>query len=40
MGCFTVFFAPVVFWLLPNSPTTARFLSKGDDRLVSWPHHV
>lgn len=35
MGAFTVFFAPVVFWLLPNSPTTARFLRNGDDRLIA-----
>ncbi len=28
-------FIPIVAWMMPNSPTTARFLRKGDDRLIA-----
>jgi hypothetical protein len=26
---------PIVWYLLPNSPTTAKFLRKGDDRVIA-----
>lgn len=35
MGCLSLALAPVVWWLLPNSPTTARFLRHGNDRLIA-----
>ncbi|ORY26790.1 major facilitator superfamily domain-containing protein [Naematelia encephala] len=35
MGAFTLFIAPIVWYLLPNSPTTAKFLRKGNDRLIA-----
>ncbi|OXB36609.1 allantoate transporter [Cryptococcus neoformans] len=35
MGGFSLVLVPVVWILLPNSPTTARFLRKGNDRLIA-----
>ncbi|OCF32432.1 allantoate transporter [Kwoniella heveanensis BCC8398] len=35
MGAISLGFAPLVWYLLPNSPTTAKFLRKGDDRLIA-----
>lgn len=35
MGAFSLFFVPLVWYLLPNSPLTARFLNKGNDRLIA-----
>lgn len=35
IGAVSLGFAPLVFYLLPNSPTTARFLRHGDDRLIA-----
>ncbi|RSH87586.1 uncharacterized protein EHS24_000097 [Apiotrichum porosum] len=35
VGAVGAFFIPIVAWLLPNSPVTARFLRKGDDRLIA-----
>lgn len=35
MGGFTLFIAPIVWFLLPNSPITAKFLKRGDDRLIA-----
>lgn len=28
-------FVPLVWYLMPNSPTTAKFLRNGDDRLIA-----
>lgn len=35
MGGFSLVLVPIVWFLLPNSPTTARFLKKGNDRLIA-----
>jgi MFS family permease len=35
MGCFSLAMVPVVYYLLPNSPTTAKFLRHGNDRLIA-----
>jgi len=35
MGGFSLAIAPLVWYLLPNSPTTAKFLKRGDDRLIA-----
>ncbi|ORY25070.1 major facilitator superfamily domain-containing protein [Naematelia encephala] len=35
MGAFTLFIAPIVWYLMPNSPTTAKFLRRGNDRLIA-----
>lgn len=35
MGAVSLAFAPLVWYLLPNSPTTAKFLERGNDRLVA-----
>nr|XP_019013873.1 allantoate transporter [Kwoniella pini CBS 10737]OCF52654.1 allantoate transporter [Kwoniella pini CBS 10737] len=35
MGAISLAGIPVVWYLLPNSPTTAKFLRKGDDRLIA-----
>jgi hypothetical protein len=35
MGCLTVAIIPVVYVMLPNSPTTAKFLSKGNNRVIA-----
>jgi len=35
MGCISLGFVPLVWWLLPNSPTTAKFLKNGNDRLIA-----
>ncbi|TXT08534.1 uncharacterized protein COLE_05458 [Cutaneotrichosporon oleaginosum] len=37
IGAVSLAFVPVVWWLLPNSPTTARFLRRngGRDRLIA-----
>ncbi|RSH92558.1 hypothetical protein EHS25_008003 [Saitozyma podzolica] len=35
MGCLSFAISPLVWYLLPNSPTTAKFLRKGNDRLIA-----
>lgn len=35
MGAISLGIAPIVWWLMPNSPTTAKFLRHGDDRLIA-----
>ncbi|GFZ44408.1 hypothetical protein JCM24511_02130 [Saitozyma sp. JCM 24511] len=35
IGTVSFAFVPVVWFLLPNSPTKARFLRKGDDKLIA-----
>ena len=35
MGCLSLGIAPLVWYLLPNSPTTAKFLERGEDRLIA-----
>ncbi|WVQ69752.1 uncharacterized protein L199_007972 [Kwoniella botswanensis] len=35
MGAISLAGVPVVWYLLPNSPTNAKFLRKGDDRLIA-----
>lgn len=35
MGAFTLFIAPIVWYLLPNSPASAKFLRHGNDRLIA-----
>ncbi|ORX39563.1 major facilitator superfamily domain-containing protein [Kockovaella imperatae] len=35
MGCISLGFLPIVWFLLPNSPTTAKFLRHGNDRLIA-----
>ena len=35
MGSFSLALVPLVYWMLPNSPTTARFLKRGNDRLIA-----
>lgn len=35
MGALSLGLSPVVWFLLPNSPTTAKFLNKGSDRLIA-----
>jgi hypothetical protein len=35
IGSFSLAFTPLVWYLLPNSPTSAKFLRKGDDRLIA-----
>ena len=35
MGSFSLALVPLVYFLLPNSPTTAKFLSRGNDRLIA-----
>jgi len=35
IGSFSLAFTPLVWYLMPNSPTTAKFLRKGDDRLIA-----
>jgi MFS family permease len=35
IGAVSLGFAPLVFYLLPNGPTTARFLRHGNDRLIA-----
>ncbi|WVQ63688.1 uncharacterized protein L199_001841 [Kwoniella botswanensis] len=35
MGGLSLAMVPLVWYLLPNSPTTAKFLRKGDDRLIA-----
>lgn len=35
IGGVSAFFIPIVAWMMPNSPTTARFLNKGNDRLIA-----
>ncbi|AAW44174.1 allantoate transporter, putative [Cryptococcus deneoformans JEC21] len=35
MGAISLACSPIVWWLLPSSPTTARFLRKGDDRHIA-----
>ena len=35
MGGFSLAIAPIVWYLMPNSPTTAKFLRRGDDRLIA-----
>lgn len=35
MGAVSLALTPLVWYLLPNSPTTAKFLNRGNDRLVA-----
>ncbi|KAK8846532.1 hypothetical protein IAR55_005618 [Kwoniella newhampshirensis] len=35
MGSFSLALVPLVWYLMPNSPTTAKFLRKGNDRLIA-----
>nr|XP_018261920.1 allantoate transporter [Kwoniella dejecticola CBS 10117]OBR84078.1 allantoate transporter [Kwoniella dejecticola CBS 10117] len=35
IGSVSVAFVPVIFFMLPNSPGTARFLRKGNDRVMA-----
>lgn len=35
IGSFSLAFTPLVWYLMPNSPTTAKFLRNGDDRLIA-----
>jgi hypothetical protein len=35
MGALSLVIAPIVWWLMPNSPTTAKFLRHGDDRIIA-----
>lgn len=35
IGSFSLASTPLVWYLLPNSPTTAKFLRNGDDRLIA-----
>lgn len=35
MGALSLGISPLVWYLLPNSPTSAKFLRKGDDRLIA-----
>jgi hypothetical protein len=35
MCCRTLSFTPLIWWMLPNSPTTASFLRQGNDRLIA-----
>ncbi|WRT69284.1 uncharacterized protein IL334_006268 [Kwoniella shivajii] len=35
MGGLSLALVPLVWYLLPNSPTTAKFLRNGDDRLIA-----
>lgn len=35
MGGISLGFVPLVWWMLPNSPTTARCLRNGNDRLIA-----
>lgn len=35
LGGFSLAMVPFVWWLLPNSPTTAKFLRHGNDRLIA-----
>jgi hypothetical protein len=35
IGAISFALVPVVWYLMPNSPTTAKFLKNGDDRLIA-----
>lgn len=35
LGLLSLGLTSVVWWLMPNSPTTAKFLHKGNDRLIA-----
>ena len=35
LGGFSIAFVPLIWYMLPNSPTTARFLRNGNDRLIA-----
>ena len=35
MGAFSLALTPLVYFMLPNSPTTAKFLKNGNDRLIA-----
>ncbi|KIM81601.1 hypothetical protein PILCRDRAFT_821381 [Piloderma croceum F 1598] len=35
MGCLTVAVTPLILFMLPDSPTSAKFLSKGNDRVIA-----
>jgi len=35
IGGISLAFVPLVAWLLPSSPATAKFLRHGDDRLIA-----
>jgi len=35
LGSVTLSFTPLIWWMMPNSPTTAKFLRNGNDRLIA-----
>ena len=35
IGSLSLAFVPLIWWMLPNSPTTAKCLRHGDDRLIA-----
>lgn len=35
IGGISCAFVPIIFFMLPNSPTTAKFLRKGNDRVIA-----
>ncbi|WVQ85169.1 hypothetical protein IAT38_007334 [Cryptococcus sp. DSM 104549] len=35
IGCISFAFVPVIYFMVPNSPVTARFLRKGNDRVIA-----
>ena len=35
LGGVSLAFVPLIWYLLPNSPTTAKFLANGNDRLIA-----
>ena len=35
LGAFSLAWVPVIWFMLPNSPATAKFLRNGDDRLIA-----
>lgn len=35
LGSVSLGFVPLIWFLLPNSPTTAKFLRHGNDRLIA-----
>jgi hypothetical protein len=35
LGSLSLAFVPLIWWMLSNSPATARFLRKGNDRLIA-----
>ena len=35
IGCLSFIYMPFILWLLPNTPTDAKFLRHGNDRLIA-----